>query len=263
MQDQRCETGAWVWGPGAMNHGSFQWANCVYQHHAIWSWHICHLGVGSYPEGTNVFWPLNQNNTTVKKCGNDILAPLPSTSAQLHSSSTVKAPHSIHLVDGSIIHALSAFMDLIVDCQSPFQESMNGAYTESNVFMGQPMHQRLHAHQFWDEGMEFLPSALQWHGTLGMVLPELIWGTQQIINDGALIPGWHTSTKFIQALLIMPLPSIVISPVLALFSIPWSLTIKTEPCGFNLTKKNTLVSLPEYIWYHPWHWIPQYLGLHW
>ena len=137
--------------------------------------------------------------------GTVISVPLPSTTTQLPASSTDEPPYTIQLIDGSTVRASPAFMEHIIDCQGPFQD----IHTLPTWMGNKQKVMYLRDGQYVKGYMLFQPESKLWHFShqrhngleiWGVDLPDLLHRTQQIIDAGTLIPGWHTSTSFNQGL---------------------------------------------------------------
>ena len=136
--------------------------------------------------------------------GTVISVPLPPSSVQLPLSPDQEAPYVIQLIEGAIIQVSPFLMDDIVDCHdSPSSSPLpnwighktkvmylrDGEYNKGYMIFDQK-------HCCWRFSSQRRNGVELW----GVDLHDLVQSCQQYIDDGILLPGWHTTTKFLQGL---------------------------------------------------------------
>ena len=126
-------------------------------------------------------------------------------SYQLPMSSATEPPYVVQLVDGSIIHIPPTIMDDIVDCH--LHLSCPSSLPTWLGCMKKVMF--LQAGEYVKGYMQFNAPRKMWRfsqqrrngeETWGVDLPDFVHSFQGYIDDGSIIPGWHSSTKFVQGL---------------------------------------------------------------
>ena len=158
-----------------------------------------------------------------------VSVPLPPTSSQLLMSSETEPPYVVQLVDGSIVHIPPTIMDDIVDCHlhsSPTLSLSTWLGCKKKVMF-------LQAGEYMKGYMQFDALQKMWcfsqqqrkgEETWGVNLPDFIHSFQGYIDDGPIIPGWHSSTKFVQGL------AHHVSAIECKVSCPGSLWHAMQPC---------------------------------
>jgi len=157
--------------------------------------------VEPFPQGTSVVWPLKDaNNNTINMRGTVISVPLPLSDCQLPTSADDAPPYIIKLVDGSVHRVSPLLMDDIV---APYHKSNPGVafptwlgnsqkvmYFKDGVYVKGVMEYDLDSHS-WHFSQHHRNGTELW----GVDLPNFSRDFQLYIDNGTIIPGWHTKAK--------------------------------------------------------------------
>jgi hypothetical protein len=163
-------------------------------------------GVEPYLEGTPVVLsvPCSGSQEVVQMRGSVNSVPLLTLGDQLPISDRDSPPYVIHLVDGSIHRIPYDLMEDIVvspTSSSPtisFPSWMGNnqkvMYLCDGSYIKGIMEYDLDRSQWW-----FSQQKRNGDELWGTSLPHLVRELQLYIDDGTLIPGWHTKTYFLQS----------------------------------------------------------------
>ena len=164
------------------------------------------LGVEPYPEGTSVSMAISSPGTSdvVHMRGSVISVPLPLHEHQIPLSDQESPPYVIRLVDGSIHRVTYDLMEDIVI--SPNLSSSTISFPSWMSNNQKVMY--LRDGTYIKGIMEFDLDNSSWRFSQRKRNGDEIWGTtiphlardfQLYIDDGTLVPGWHTQTHFLQS----------------------------------------------------------------
>jgi len=160
--------------------------------------------VEPYPQGTSVVWPLQDaNKRIIHMRGTVISVPLPLSDSQLPASAEDAPPNIIQLVDGSVHRVAPIVMDDIVspvnDCDSSstciafpswLGQSQKVMFSKDGTYVKGVMEFDLDSN-----GWRFSQRRRNGQELWGISLPNFARDFQLYIDDGTIIPGWHTKAK--------------------------------------------------------------------
>ena len=224
--------------------------------------------VEPYPQGTSVVWPLKDiSNKTVIIRGTVISVPLPLSDCQIPASADDAPPYVIKLVDGSTHRVAPLLMDDIVVSSDPnvvenrvefpswLGNSQKVMYLKDGTYIKGVMEYDLDSN-----GWRFSQHRRNGTELWGVALSNFARDFQLYIDDGTIIPGWHTKAKsnclrvgsvshVSAAGLLSPLPPGSLAKALKLtgndFQI-WSESYKEEFFGLKDNECFEIISEEEY-----------------
>jgi hypothetical protein len=158
----------------------------------------------AYPEGTSVLFTLpssSSSSTPVNMRGTVISIPIPKVNSRLPMTDNTASPYVIRLVDGSIHQVSPDTMDLIVVPSSITSQKLRfpswlGAnqrvmYLSQGTYLKGTMEWNLDS-RMW----RFSQRRKNGTELFGVDLPNFCQDFQHYIDDGSLVPGWHTGKSF-------------------------------------------------------------------
>jgi hypothetical protein len=154
-----------------------------------------------FPEGILVAFPIQSRTTNdiVRTRGIVISVPLPRTTSQLSVSNKYASPYTICLVDGTTHRVSPDFLDSIV-----MHQESDTHLPQFPCWLGQFMYlhndEYLKGHMAWDaDNSQWCFTQCKKNGIelFGVKLPNFHLDFQHFIDDGTLVPGWHSSKKFL------------------------------------------------------------------
>jgi len=161
--------------------------------------------VEPFPEGTPVLWPTTLHGKSVKMRGSVTSVPLP-VDETLPDNADLESPYTIMLIDGSFHQVSPRRMDDIVDlrCVSPTTFSIP-SWLGSNqkvMFLKDGSYLKGFMDYDTDRGVwRFIQRRRNGTEFFGHDFSSLSKDFQLLVDDGTLLPGWHSTATLNSALL--------------------------------------------------------------